>query len=81
MDADSDQRAADDGNRVDVGNLPARVENRHQEEPGEPADKRCTNYLEGDHRATFRALIGIGEMPLTALTGGHQEWVRTLRTQ
>ena len=73
MDADSDQRATDDRNRVDVGNLPARVENRDQEEPGESADKRSTNNLEGDHHATFRAPMGIGEMSLAAWTGGHQE--------
>jgi len=73
VDADSDQRATDDRNRVDVGNLPARVENRDQEEPGESADKRCPNNLEGDHHATLRAPMGIGEMSLAAWTGGHQE--------
>lgn len=73
MDSDSNQRAADDGNRVDVGDLPARIENRDQEEPGESADERRTNNLEGDHHATFRAPMSIGEMPLAAWTGGHQE--------
>ena len=73
MNAHSDQRAADHGNRVDIGDLSARIEDRHQEETCESADKCGGNYLEGDHHATPGAPMVIGEMPLAAWTGGHQE--------
>lgn len=81
MDSHGDQRAADHGNRVDVGDLSVRIEDRHQEETGESADKCGGNYLEGNHHATPGAPMRVGEMPLAAWTGGHQECVRTLRTQ
>ncbi len=73
MDSDGDQRAADDRNRIDVGDLPARVEDRYQEKTGESADECGSHYLQGHHHTTPGAHMGIGEMPLTAWTGGHQE--------
>jgi hypothetical protein len=36
---DGNQGASDDGNRVDVGDLPVGIEDRHQEQTGEPANE------------------------------------------
>jgi hypothetical protein len=73
VETDRDQRAADDGNRVDVGNLPARIEDRDKKETEESPDECGSDNLDGDHRTAAGAPMGIGEMPLAAWTGGHQE--------
>ena len=56
---------------VSVGDLPGAVEKCNKEQPDEAAGERGGNYLGRDDRRTSRAFMRIGQMPLTAGTGGH----------
>lgn len=75
MDADGDQRPADRGNDVGIRSLPG-IEEGHEEQPGESADKCGSDDLQRDHDGTPGAAVRIGQMPLTAWTGRHRRLCR-----
>lgn len=75
VDADADERADDQRNRIDVGDLAERIEHRDQQETGKSSDDGRRQDLERDQVSTSRAAVRVGQMPLASGTGGHQDGV------
>lgn len=75
VDADADERADDDGDGIDIGDLAARIEYRDEEETGKTADQGRRADLQRDHVRASRAAVRVGQMPLASGTGGHQDRV------
>ena len=59
-------------NRVDVRDLAERIEERDEKDPRKPPNDRRCDDLERDQDGTLGAAVGVGQMPPTARTGGHQ---------
>lgn len=75
VDADADERADDQRDGIDVGDLASRIEYRDEEKTGESADQGRRTDLQRDHIGASWAAVRVGQMPLASGTGGHQDRV------
>jgi hypothetical protein len=60
-----------DDRRIDVGEVPARVDEGDNEQGDNPASDACQGNLSRDGPATARAAVSISEVPSAAWTGRH----------
>jgi hypothetical protein len=72
IDADRDERADGEGHRIEIGHLPARIEEREKEDSGDPAGDTTGDDLEDDETGAARTAVPVCKVPLAAGTGGHE---------
>lgn len=75
LQTDGRDRAADREDRIEIGDLPVRIEQRDEKETAERAGDRPGADLERDEKRAAGAAVIVRQMPFAARTRGHnQEW-------
>ena len=74
VDADGDERADGEGHRIEIGHLPARIEEGEHEERGDAAADAAGSDFKGDERGSGAdwTAVPVCKVPLAAGTGGHE---------
>ena len=72
IETDSGDRPDDGGKGVELGDLPVRIEEGDEKEPGKSAGEGPQRDLDGDEDRPARTAVRISQMPLASGTCGHR---------